>query len=239
MGCCFNGAALRAIYLNKYHIQGEEIFLEGDEAHHLINVLRIKNGEKVLGLDGEGGKYFLQIDMIKKKSLSLILLGKEFIASEYSFTLLVGKVKKEAMDLSLKVACELGINTILVAQTQYSQSYPLNFKRMQRVLVSALEQSNNAYLPQVKEVVLDEVDYKSYEQIIYFSSRKNVQKNEISLSQKKKVLLVIGPEGGFSEKEELIFTNKKNATAVHLPTNIMRTPTAIACGHGYYLGALS
>lgn len=226
---------MRALYIPGLE-DNETILVEGKLAHHFLNVLRLKINTKVLGLDGKGCQYQLEIIEVHKKSLEFAISGKQFKQKTHEIVLAVGKVKKEALDLIIKQSCELGISEINILETEFSQRYSLNHDRLNKLLIAGIEQSNNPFLPVINEITLDNFDLSSFTNTIYFSSIKKTQKNVKLLSGK--TLLVLGPEGGFSLEEEMLLEKITNSLTLNLDTYIMRTPTAVACGVGFYLGAL-
>jgi len=189
------GKKMRAIYFPG-DIVKDNFVLEGASAHHLINVLRLKIGSQVLGLNGLGKTYHLDVFDISKTSISFSILFETAADKKFKIDIAVGKTKKEAMDLIIKQCCELGIENIKVLETEFSQRYVMNQSRVEKLLISGIEQSNNPYLPKIEETKLEELKFSGYTNIIYFSSIGG------HLADKKliagKTLIIIGPEGGFS-----------------------------------------
>lgn len=62
---------MRAIYLESIDASKSEILIDGNIAHHLINVIRIKNGEEILGLNGKGLMTYLTVSDLGKKKINL------------------------------------------------------------------------------------------------------------------------------------------------------------------------
>ncbi len=213
----------------------DELVIDGDNFHHLKNVLRIKKGKELLLLNGKGLKALTEVIEIQKKLIKVAIKSQSLEEQTAFLDLFVGRVKKDAMDLVLKQACELNIRKIIIGRTEFSQSYDLNLKRLKALLKSAVEQSNILYIPEVIEGELNALN--DYENIIYFSSIGTDKKKSLSL--KEKTILVFGPEGGLSEIEEDFILKKEGSSVFHLNTGIMRTTTAVSCGVGFYLGAIS
>jgi 16S rRNA (uracil1498-N3)-methyltransferase len=228
---------MRAVYLNSIIGEGKTT-LEGVQAHHLINVLRIKVGTELLGLDGVGTIYNLKIEEVLKKKIILSLIEKKKTPAKLDLDLMIGKVKKEAMDLSLKQCCELGINNITILNSEFSQRYEMKPERTSKLLISGIEQANNPYLPSLSEIEFRDINTDAYENIMYFSSNPKF-KNKGNSLKPGKTLIIIGPEGGFSTSEEDQIARLSKTRIINIDTEIMRTPTAVACGVGFFLGAMS
>lgn len=213
----------------------DQYSIKGDAAHHLVNVVRIEMGEKILLLNGEGLKVITQVSALNKKEVLLTYLSSEEIRPVFQMDLALGVPKKEALELSLKQAVELGFRKIYLIRSSYSQTRVPEADRVQSLLVSALEQSNSAFLPEIVQCEWNEIPADSYQEILMLDSQNATQGKAI---RSKKSLLVVGPEGGFSPDETTYLHSWPNIRILNLPTPIMRTPTAVAAGAGIVLGSL-
>jgi len=221
---------MRAVYLKD--IQQEHIEIDGEKLHHFKNVLRLKLGTEILCLNGSGSDREYTIDSISKKSMSLKAISpinKHVRAHDLS--LAIACVKKDALDLSLKMACELGFKKITILESEFSQKYKLNLQRMESILISALEQSNSPYLPELKVEGLD-IFLENNKKIFYLSMKKE---KSPSVDNFKNYTLLIGPEAGFSESEHELICQNIETVPLHLNTNILRAQTAVATGCGFVL----
>lgn len=226
---------MRAIYLE--NIIDESLELVDEKFHHLINVLRIKQNDELLLLNGKGEYRSAVIETILKKKVIIKATSEVKFKEKSPLKLAIGITKKDALDLSLKQACELGINKIYLVQTTYSQKLNQKDERFERVLVSALEQSNNTWLPEI--VTLSSVEKlveETKNNLLYFSSHgsKVDEEKKISLD----LTLFIGPEGGLSQEEETFLINNK-VQSLYFDNGIMRTPTAVSFGIGYLQGRIA
>jgi 16S rRNA (uracil1498-N3)-methyltransferase len=228
---------LRAIALTQPIAVGETYELIGDKAHHLVRVIRLKLNEKVLGLNGHGKKSYLQVIQLNKKTLKLKCLKIEELQTPlYNIDLAVAQIKKDAMDLSIKVACELGLGKIIICETDFSQKIKLNPERINKLIESSVEQSNNPFFPIIELNAFKDIFSKDYDELIYFSSIVQ-ESNTFKHDPQKKYLLIIGPEGGYSHLEEKLIIDN-GAKIINLDTPIMRTQNAIPCAVGYLLGRI-
>lgn len=225
---------MRAIYLED--IDEEKFELKGDKCHHFLNVIRLKQGEELLLLDGKGNSKKVVAEKIEKKKITFSSLSNIIYKAPSSFQVAIGIPKKEALDLCLKQAVEIGATKIYLIQTQYSQKLIHNEERMQRILISALEQSNNHWLPQL-EIISSLENLLNFHKgpILYFSSRPHNKNQTSALTEE--TLLLIGPEGGLSQMEE-DFLEARNIPSIHFLSAIMRTPTALSFGAGFLRGSI-
>jgi len=228
---------MRAVFLETNILKDAKetalIPITGDRAHHLIKVIRINENEKLLLMNGEGIIFEAQVQLINKRDLVVKILNFIHFPKKQIVDLVLAIPSKEAMEDSLRQSVELGISHIQPITTQYSEKNFEFTERHQRIFESALIQSNNPYFPNVgktqtfKEFCHTLDPKKTY---LYFCSRKQ----DLSFSLNKEVAtVIIGPEGGFSVEEEEILQTYSNVKFIHLPSYILRTPTAISCACGF------
>ena len=228
---------MRAIYQKDLEIH-ENYVLKGDALHHLVNVVRIKVNDELLLLNGKGLKVTTIVESLSKKDLKLKLHQHQTVGQDYLFDLALGIPKREALELCLKEATELGFRRIYLIRSDYSQMKAPEADRMEKLLISALEQSNGGFLPEVIEAEWKTLPWKEYETSIMLDSQTIPEKaNKTQLSQSAQ-LLIIGPEGGFSSAEQVYLHGQENLKVVNLPTPILRTPTALAAGAGMMIESL-
>lgn len=228
---------MRAVYTKELDLNINEFELNSEKAHHLLNVLRIKNNEKVLLLNGNGLCATSNVNIISKRKVKLENIEFNKVEEKKDFfELALAQTKKEALDLSLKQAVEIGIRKIYILKTIYSQDYEIRSDRLEKVLSSALEQSNALYLPEIEFVTLEDFLKKDIKNIIYFSSVKGEVEPKSII--KGNTCILIGPEAGLSKEEELLVKEMTNTDVINLPTNIMRAPTATSFCLGYIMGKI-
>jgi 16S rRNA (uracil1498-N3)-methyltransferase len=227
---------MRAVVLRNYPISKEEIILNDDRFHHLRNVLRINVNDSILLLDGKGNSRKAQVIHIDKKELLLRTNG-EIKYNEFSNnnTIALGLVKKDSFELAIKMCVELAYRKIILIKTEYSQNYPIKEDRLNKIIETAMEQSNNPYYPKVDYLNFSELNLEDYEGIVLASMNTSDTKS----IKNKDNLILIGPEGGFSSKEEEVILAHRNCAQLHFDTGILRTPTAIAAISGSILANIN
>lgn len=225
---------MRAAYLEDLTIQDQYV-INGETYHHLVHVVRIEKGEELLLLNGKGLEVICKVTQINKRDL--FLEKKQHRQNQLNFhcDVALGLPKKDAFDLCLKQIVELGITKAYLVKSSYSQFKLPEADRMHKVLVSALEQSNSPHLTELVSCDFKDIDYAQYDQVVLLDSQTGQVKPE---GKKGKSLLIVGPEGGFSPEEFSFFETLPNLVRLHLPTPIMRTPTALSCGVGVILQRL-
>jgi 16S rRNA (uracil1498-N3)-methyltransferase len=211
--------------------------LTGDAYHHLVKVVRVKVGEQLLLLNGSGLVIKTQIDLINKREVHLSHMSSKIEEHPYRLNLALGMPKKEALELCLKQAVELGFQRIFLVASAYSQRREPELERLQRILVAALEQSNAPFLPEVIYADWDEIPWSNFGQSVFLNSQKVSATRELAIAPGEQ-LLIVGPEGGFSPEETTYISSRPGVLNIWLPTPILRTPTAVAAGAGLMLCSL-
>ncbi|AYF43128.1 RNA methyltransferase, RsmE family [Halobacteriovorax sp. BALOs_7] len=215
--------------------------INDDRSHHLIKVARVKNGDEVLILDGQGGRYLSEVINCTKREVSLKVKSFDKEERYSNIDLALGLPKREAFESAIKNATQVGISAIYPFRAEYSQWSIKNFSRVETVIESALIQSNNCYFPKINEEVnsldaLFEI-FSSYDYIFLttLSDAASTTKEATNL-RNKKILIIIGPEGGLSPKEEELVLKQSNVFGLKLSTPILKTETAVPTIVGYILG---
>jgi 16S rRNA (uracil1498-N3)-methyltransferase len=205
---------MRSFYADPADIEGNRVFLREEEYHHCANVLRLGDGDEIKVVDGRGSEYRVRIKKVDRRGKKI--LG-EIISVEKSprepityLALAQGVVKGERMELVLEKATELGIMEIIPMISERSVRIPKKIpERWKKKMISAMKQSGRALLPLLREP-------KPFEEIL--NLRQNFEeayladpdgdKRLLELPDGKRILIAIGPEGGFTEMEKEMAKNK-------------------------------
>jgi 16S rRNA (uracil1498-N3)-methyltransferase len=228
---------LRAVYHSFNDVrEGEVLTITGDAAHHL-NVVRVKNNEVILLLNGKGSILKGVITSLSKNQIDFKIEHAETFEYKHELSLAIANPKKDAFEDILKSAVELGLKHIYPLLSDFSQYDYIPSERIQRVLESALIQSNNPYFPIIHEQQTLK-NFLSFHQdtLVFFNSQINPETAKKAIQNVAKTIL-IGPEGGFSPNEVEEILKVERVQEIHLPTAIMRAPTAVASSVGYLLAS--
>jgi 16S rRNA (uracil1498-N3)-methyltransferase len=226
---------LRALFLQDLLSQDNYV-IRDESLHHLVNVIRIEKDEELLLLNGKGFQVKTIVSEVHKRELRLSKTSELTLSRSYEIDLALGMPKREALELCLKEATELGLRRIFLVKSDYSHMRIPDEERLQNLLISALEQSNGAFLPEVIPTSWEEIRWSDYAGLMMLDSQSPKQNTQDSCSGG--LMLVIGPEGGFSAKETSFLHQIPGMEVLHLPTPILRTPTAVATGTGLLLQRL-
>ncbi|MGB8337684.1 MAG: 16S rRNA (uracil(1498)-N(3))-methyltransferase [Burkholderiales bacterium] len=211
------------------------ISLPDSAAHHVARVLRLRIGDTVTLFDGSGGEYAASIHELNKNQV-VVDVGKFNPVERESplrVTLAQGLSVGDKMDDTLQKAVQLGIAEFAPIDTQKSivrltdERAQKRLQHWRQVTLATCEQCGRNRLPQVHEVM-------SFNDFVVSADVKATRlllspRGESSLNQLKKpmdeIILLCGPEAGFSDDEEA-FAVKSGFARVRLGPRVLRTETA-------------
>lgn len=218
------------------NIVGNQLELVDQEAAHASKVLRFDVGDELYASDGKGSLYKAQISSISKKSVlaNVLEIDKE-PEPKIKKVLVFGAIKKrDRLEFAVEKAVELGAWEICVFNADHSERSKINEDRLQSIVISAFKQSKRRWLPEVKYLSsLDHVfrQYQGYHSVMAHVEAE-VQKPELLKHEKN--LFLIGPEGGFSNRE-VELAKKKGVNMISLGKNRLRAETAALTMLSQYL----
>ena len=230
---------MRAIYIQDIQIIEEEseLTISPSQFSHLKKIARIREGEELLVLNGNGQKYFGTLLEFKKKTILFKLSKTLSEDKKYLISLALALPKKDAFEEVIEKSIQMGISTIHTFSSKFSQhTFKEANERLNNLMASSYQQSNNPYRLNIFETVpLESVEdvTKSYKHKFYFtSSDDSAQSSLDNLETNEDILFFIGPEGGLSIEEEKQLCSA-GFSAIHLPFPIMKTPTAVCVAFGF------
>lgn len=210
-------------------------FFDKEESKHIIKVLRKKEGDKIFITNGLGFLFESEITLASEKKCEIKIVKETFIqpSSFYSHLAIAPTKMNDRMEWFLEKATEIGIHEITPIICDHSERKVYKIDRAEKIIQSALKQSNQYYLPKINEAVtfsqFIKQDFEGQKFIAHCEETdKKLFKTE--LQKNTNVLILIGPEGDFSVKEiELAIQNK--FIPVSLGNTRLRTETAalVAC----------
>ena len=120
-------------FIHSSNIQGSSFILDEKESHHIISVLRLREGSNITLTDGEGNIYHAKIELISKKTVEGKILSIEKSSRNKHFHIHLGLplIKNNKLKLAIEKSVELGIDEIT----------PIKFKRSLKNSISWLDKS--------------------------------------------------------------------------------------------------
>lgn len=205
------------------------------ESRHILKVLRKKPGDLLFITNGSGYLYDCEIRG-QLGSICEVIIRKERFAPPNSTEvhLAVCPTKKtDRFEWLLEKATEIGLTSITPILTQRSERKILKIERLEKIVQSAMKQSLRTYLPKINEttrlIEFLSQDFKGNKLIAHCEKGTKTLLKEV-VNPRKNTLILIGPEGDFSEDEiEMALAN--GFEPIHLGDHRLRTETAalLAC----------
>jgi 16S rRNA (uracil1498-N3)-methyltransferase len=220
-------------------MQGQKGFLEGEELEHMRRVLRLRPGDHVTLFDDEGNEHEAVIRSYTAAAgeLEVVKSYRPNRESHLEITLAQALGKGDKMDWIVEKATELGVGEIIPFLSSYTVPRPdakraeQRRERWKKIALSAAKQSGRTRVPEIREFTdFATLAQKSWpcDLKLLFWERESVQ--GLAELRKEKVhlgslLLVVGPEGGFSP-QEASQAARQRFHSVRLGGRILRTETA-------------
>ncbi len=219
-------------------IKNQNITIWGQDAHHIQNVLKMSKGEKIIIQDGENHKYLCEIEEITAEKIIAKIIKQENSLSENKIKIALAQSlpKASKLDFIIQKTTELGIDKIIPFTSERSiprieEKISAKLTRWQKIAQSAASQSGRSHIPQVEslktwEEILSGIKNYGLSLIPWENEKENSLKS-ILLQNKipQNILVIIGPEGGFSHAE-VNSAKKMGAIPISLGPRILRCETA-------------
>ncbi|MDD5005958.1 MAG: RsmE family RNA methyltransferase [Candidatus Omnitrophica bacterium] len=237
---------MRRFFCNPQHINSHQInILDKDELHHLKDVLRLKNQDKVTVIDGNGTELICEISHLGKHGAKLNILERHTYKKEelpLRLTVACAVPKKSKIDFIVEKLTEIGTEKIILLKTERTEvnlkDYSRKLVRFKKIAESSLKQSGNLFLPQI--------DFLNFEGLMRLKldgdfdlavipnlagSTQNL-KDVLEKKPAKNILVAIGPEGDFS-KEEIDSAQQAGFISVSLGDSVLKVDTAAIVAAGF------
>lgn len=211
-----------------------EYYIEGEEFHHISQVLRKRAGDSILVTNGKGILAECQIVNIEKRRLLIEITNQQaYERSKPQMALAFALLKNKHDSMIIEKATELGCSLFYPLETERTvrKNSPNQQNKFQKITIAAMKQCDNAWLPRVKECVdlraIPELMRKDgYVPVVALETERKRSLFEIKSQFLQEPLgIIIGPEGGFSQQEKDFFIKEK-VISFSLGNHILRAETA-------------
>lgn len=234
-------------------VSGQQILVEGEECHHIKDVMRHENDDEIFVTNGLGSIYRTKIESIDSKKISCKIIEEKNYPNQYSnFTFCIPRLRTaDRFEFALEKCVELGIANFIVFDSQRTVAKGEKLDRWQKILISAMKQSLRAWLPKVSYVKSVEELSKLSGIKILFDQNSEQKFSEFTLTLNSKLVtqnffFIFGPEGGFS-KEELKIDSLRLASSearngelkIKLADHRLRSETAIVTAAALLVNSLN
>jgi 16S rRNA (uracil1498-N3)-methyltransferase len=231
-----------SFYVTPENITRGDVVIEGPEFRHLITVMRKKIGDFIQIVDGTGNLFTVRIAEITRHTATCTIQQKSRFHNEPTFhlSLASGIPKSGRYDWIIEKGTELGVSVFypLISERSVNKGSDNKIARWRNLAIAAMKQSTRCVLPEihdpqtVQELLARPTIYdyqliahpgagvKNLTQVIL-----QLKKDVSTITSIKKGIILIGPEGGFSESE-LNFIRSLNYHQFTLGERRLRTETA-------------
>ncbi len=211
--------------------------LPEQESQHCVKVLRMREGDRLTVTDGKG--FFYECILLQANPKQCMVSIQNSIAQQkgWDFSLHIAFAPTKQMERNewfVEKAVEIGIDTITPLFCHYSERKEIKTERLEKIAVSAMKQSQQAYLPKIEKMTaIRDIIFQPFNGKKYIAHCYDLPKEPLTQLYKKgeNALILIGPEGDFSQ-EEVETAIAAGFQPVTLSESRLRTETAcLAAAH--------
>ena len=203
-----------------------------EQSHYLANVLRLAEGAEILVFNGRDGEWLARIEAKLKKSVRLQTVELTRPQSPHcDLVYCFAPLKQGRLDYLVQKAVEMGAGALQPVITQHTQIARPGLERLRANAVEAAEQCGILAIPEVREAQKFDrllADWDSGRRLIFCDegAETNNPLPALQAIAERKLGLIVGPEGGFSEDERRQLRALPFVTAIPLGPRILRADTA-------------
>ena len=205
-------------------------FLSEESSKHIVQVLRMKEGEEINITNGKGELLISSVVIANKRRTEVTITNRICSPrSNQKIAIAISSIKNNnRFEWFLEKATEIGVSEIILLICNRTEKNPMKMDRMHNIIVSATLQSRQAWMPELKEPVKFTEIIKStgYHQkfIAHCNDSKKKTLKDFDTGNSSRIIL-IGPEGDFTENE-ITAAGQNNFIPVSLGETRLRTETA-------------
>lgn len=211
--------------------------IDGNSAHYLLNVMRLKVGDPILLFDNLSGEWLAVVADTAKRSLTLrIERQTRAIEQVPDLWLCFAPVKKARLDWIIEKATELGVARLQPVITERTIVERIKQERLEAQIVEACEQCGRTALPTLAEPVkLPQLlkDWPADRALLFADEAGGVPLAEVAAPAPAAILT--GPEGGFTARERDMLVTHASVHRIALGPRILRAETAAIAAVGLWM----
>lgn len=209
-----------------------EIPVTADQANYLLNVLRLDDGDAIHLFNGRDGEWRAEVSKRSKRACDLIC--REQVRGQTGgpdIDYVFAPLKRSRLDYMVQKAVEMGVARLIPVLTQHTIAERVNLERMRANAIEAAEQCGILRVPDVCEPQKLEKLVAGWDEdrVLVFCDESAETANPIAALAGlagRKLAVIVGPEGGFSDAEQKLLRAKPYTRAISLGPRILRADTA-------------
>ncbi len=215
------------LFYSNFNNSDSDIILDEIDSKHLSKSLRKKMGDIIRITNGNGLEINGKIIRLGKNIKVSVTNKKQHKKADISIHVAMSPLKNPSrFEWFVEKSTEIGISEITPIITKFSEKRKINIDRLNKIVISSMKQSNQFYLPKVNPITSFD-DFlklnKDYKLIAHLKNNNSFNKK--SIANKDQIVIMIGPEGGFSE-EEILNASKEKVEEISFGKNRLRSETA-------------
>ncbi len=213
---------------------GGELEWEGKAAHHLLKVLRVSPGDEVRLGDGMGTILAARVlPKSHKNRLQVSITEVSDTPPPAPLTVVFPLIRRERMEWGMEKLAEIGVRRVIPCRFDHSDSSrgQLRAERLEQRLREGCRQSGNPWLPELGAVIdFDQLLSEEFpvHQHLFQGAIDGDTAADINdrIAPNQTALLLVGPEGGFSQREMELLSRQEHTQFLRLGRHILRAETA-------------
>jgi 16S rRNA (uracil1498-N3)-methyltransferase len=227
-------SALRAqrLFVEAGLYTGAEVAAGPKQANYLLNVLRLKEGDQILLFNGRDGEWRARVAKAGRKAC--VLVAEEQARAQAPLPdlhYLFAPLKHARLDYMVEKAVEMGVGRLSPVITEFTQVTRVNLDRMRANAIEAAEQCGILAIPDIeapRKLADALADWDPSRRLIFCDEAAPTESPAEALKDlgRGPAALLIGPEGGFSDRERRDLSARPHVTAISLGPRILRADTA-------------
>jgi len=222
------------LYLEAPLAAGQAVSLDRAQANYLLNVLRLTQGDDLLLFNGRDGEWQARLAGTGKRALTAITGERTRPPTRPSdLHLLFAPLKHARLDFLVQKAVEMGVSCLQPVLTRHTQVARVNLGRMRANAIEAAQQCGILALPEIAMPLPFEaaIGTAAADRLLVFCDEDAEVKDPVAAltaaaCADRILAVLIGPEGGFAEKERAALLKRPNVVRIALGPRILRADTA-------------
>jgi 16S rRNA (uracil1498-N3)-methyltransferase len=229
--------SLPRLFVRQPLSEDARVELDAAQANYLGNVMRLGVRAELLVFDGHSGEWLARISKTGKKRMTLAVerrtRGPESIPDVW---LAFAPVKRAQTDWLVEKATELGVARLIPIMTQRTIAERVKLERLEAIAIEAAEQCGRTRLSEIAQpVTLKQLfEQRDPARWLYFADESGGEPAASAFGPDP-ALILVGPEGGFTEDERALVRGAENAVPISLGPRILRAETAALAALAAYM----
>ncbi|MGM0410841.1 MAG: RsmE family RNA methyltransferase [Bacillota bacterium] len=234
---------LHRFFIDESNVENNYVEITGDDYKHLSKSLRLQSGDKIIACTGDGQDLYVVLENFFEDKVQGKIIDRKKTKTEANYNVTIAQAipKNRNMELIIQKATEIGAKKIFALDTKRTivklsdKKEKKRLARWQRIAEEAAKQSQRGIIPKIDGVfTLNDLKKlkEKYDLVLVLWASENkgslselIKTNNVN-NDNNNILVVVGPEGGFTKNEIDLLKNEVKGNTITLGPRILRTETA-------------